>query len=373
MENDGFFSRESIPFEYFVGVLLMSYGFGIIGLGLIADFHARAIKEMRNGELVASFSRDKKKASIFAEKYHCQAYDSLEKFLSHPGLDIVNICTPSGAHLEPATMASEAGKHLIIEKPLEITLQRCDEIIRVCEKNKVKCSGIFQSRFFPLSRIIKNAIQQGRFGQLVLCDAYVKWQRSQDYYDDGGWHGTLLLDGGGALMNQSIHAIDLLHYFAGDVIEISACIDTIGHQRIEVEDNAVAILKFKNGALGIIEGSTSVYPGFLKRIEISGTDGSIIMEEEALKTWDFKKEKEEDKKMILQFMSLKNTSGGGVSDPGAISYQGHKIQFEDMVEAIGQDRKPYIDGYEARKAVEIVLAIYQSAREKKAVQLPISY
>ena len=349
----------------------MNYGFGIIGLGLIADFHAQAIRELRDGKLVACLSRNQEKAMSFASKYQCQASHSLEDFLSNPDLDIVNICTPSGAHLEPAIRAAEAGKHLIVEKPLEITLQRCDQIIRVCKKNGVKLTGIFQSRFFPLSKIIKNAIKQGRFGQLVLCDAYVKWQRNQDYYDKGGWHGTLHLDGGGALMNQSIHAIDLLNYFAGDVMEVSSCVATIGHQGIEVEDNAVASLRFKNGALGVIEGSTSVYPGFLKRIEISGTDGSAIMEEEILKNWDFKVKKEQDKEIIQQFMS-DNVSGGGVSDPGAISYQGHIKQFENMIDAIRKDKKPLIDGYEARKAVEIVIAIYQSAREKKIVHLPLS-
>ena len=350
----------------------MIYGLGIIGLGLIADFHARAIEEMTGGKLVACLSRDRKKASAFAEKYHCQGYVSLEDFLSHPGLDIVTICTPSGAHLEPAIQAAKAGKHLLIEKPLEITLKRCDQIIEACEANNVKCSGIFQSRFFPLSFIIKDAIIQGRFGQLVLCDAYVKWQRNQAYYENGGWHGTLRLDGGGALMNQSIHAIDLLVYFAGDVIEVSGYVDTIGHHRIEVEDNAVTTLKFKNGALGVVEGSTSVYPGFLKRIEISGTDGSVILEEESLKAWDFRKKIEEDT-LIIQQYSSDNTSGGGVSDPGAISFQGHKKQFEDMVKAIDENRQPFIDGYEARKAVEIILAIYQSAYKKKAIHLPLSY
>lgn len=350
----------------------MSYGFGIIGLGLIADFHARAIAEVAGGKLVACLSRDKKKASAFSEKYHCQGYVSLEDFLSHPGLDIVTICTPSGTHLEPALKAAEAGKHLLVEKPLEVTLPRCDQILEACKKNQVKCSGIFQSRFFLLSRMIKNAIEQGRFGQLVLCDAYVKWQRSQAYYDDGGWHGTLRLDGGGALMNQSIHAIDLLYYFAGDVIEISAFVDTIGHQGIEVEDNAVAIVKFKNGALGVIEGSTSIYPGFLKRIELSGTDGTAVMEEESLKVWDFRNKMREDEQMIQKYSSI-NLSGGGASDPGAISYQGHKIQFEDMIKAIEEDRQPFIDGYEARKAVEIVRAIYQSATERKSVYLPLSY
>jgi len=347
----------------------MNYGFGIIGLGLVADFHARAIKEMKGGRLIACVSKNKDKATTFAKKFNCQACYSLEEFFSHPDLDIVNICTPSGAHLEPAIIAAEAGKHLIIEKPLEINLQRCDKIINVCEKNAVKLSGIFQSRFFPLSRIIKNAIKQDRFGQLVLCDAYVKWQRDQAYYDDGVWHGTKHLDGGGALMNQSIHAIDLLYYFAGDIIEISGYVNTIGHKRIEVEDNAVAILKFKNGALGVIEGSTSVYPGFLKRIEISGTKGSAIMEEETLKNWDFRKETKGDKEIIQEFMSG-NTTGGGASDPRSISYQGHKKQFEDMVEAINKNRQPLVDGNEARKSVEIVLAIYQSARERKAVHLP---
>lgn len=349
------------------------YGFGIIGLGLIADFHARAINEMAGGKLVACLSRDKNKAINFAEKYKCYPYHSLEEFLLHQDLDIVTICTPSGAHLEPAVKAAEAGKHIIIEKPLEISLQRCDKIIKTCEENRVKLAGIFQSRFSPLCQIIKNAIEEERFGRLVLCDAYVKWQRSQDYYDNCIWHGTLSLDGGGALINQSIHAIDLLSYFVGDVAELFAYIDTIGHCRIDVEDNAVVVLKFKRGALGVVEGSTSVYPGFLKRLEISGTEGSVIIEEDILKVWDFKVKKKEDDSIIKKFMFQENISGGGASDPANISYLGHKKQFEDMVESIEHNHSPLVDGFEARKAVEIVLAAYQSAREKKPIHLPLSY
>lgn len=351
----------------------MSFGFGIVGLGLIADFHAQAISKIKKGKLVACLSRDKNKAEAFAKKYNCQPYHSWEKFLAHPDLDIVNICTPSGAHLEPAVRAAQAGKHLIVEKPLEITLQRCDEIIRVCFENKVKLAGIFQSRFSPLCELIKKAIEDGRFGQLVLCDAYVKWQRSQSYYDEGGWHGTLKLDGGGALINQSIHAIDLLAYFAGEVKELSAFTNTIGHTGIEVEDNAVVLLKFKCGSLGVIEGSTSVYPGFLKRLEISGTCGSVIIEEDVLKFWDFRHKTKEDDYIRKNFGFKKNISGGGVSDPAAISYLGHKKQFEDMIEAIEQDRKPLVDGLEARKAVEIVLAAYQSAQQKRIIHLPLLY
>ena len=348
----------------------MSYGFGIIGLGLIADFHARAIKEMRGGKLVACCSRNQEKADRFAEKYQCKGYSSLEQFLGHPGLDIVNICTPSGAHLEPALAAAEAGKHLIVEKPLEITLSRCDQIIRACEKNGVKLTSIFESRFFKLTSIIKKAVDQGRFGQMVLCDAYIKWYRSQEYYDKGGWRGSWKLDGGGALMNQSIHAVDLLQYFAGEVEEIQALTETIGHQGIDVEDNAIALLRFRSGALGVIEGSTSVYPGFLKKIEISGTQGSVIMEEEDLKAWCFKKELLEDKKIRKQFFS-QTKSGGGASDPGVIDFLGHQYQFENMAEAIKNNNEPLIDGYEARKAVEIILGIYKSAREGKRVKLPL--
>jgi len=348
----------------------MSYGFGIIGLGLIADFHARAIEAMQGGRLVACCSRNQERADEFAKKYQCKGYSALEQFLSHPGLDIVNICTPSGAHLEPALAVAAAEKHLIVEKPLEITLSRCDQIIRACEENDVKLTSIFESRFFELTCIIKKAVEQGRFGQMVLCDAYIKWYRSQEYYDKGGWRGTWKLDGGGALMNQSIHAVDLLQYFAGEVEEVQALTETIGHERIEVEDNAVALLRFRSGALGVIEGSTSVYPGFLKRIELSGTKGSVIMEEEDLKTWCFTKELPEDREIRNQFIS-RTKSGGGASDPGSIDFRGHQYQFENMVEAIKNNNEPLINGYEARKAVEIILGIYKSAREGKKVKLPL--
>jgi len=348
----------------------MTYGFGIVGLGLIAEFHAKAIKAMKKGKLVACCSRSQAKVDIFATKYNCTGYSSIKEFCSHPGLDIVTICTPSGAHLEPSLKIAKVGKQLIVEKPLEISLERCDKIIEVCEKNKVKLAGIFPSRFHDITKVIKSEIDEGRFGKLVLGDAYVKWYRSQEYYNRGGWHGTWELDGGGALMNQSIHAIDLLQYFMGPVEEVQSFTETIGHKRIKVEDNAVAIIRFKNGALGVIEGSTSVYPGFLKRIEISGTKGSAIMEEENLKGWSFVNEKLEDK-IIRKRFAIKTEIGGGAANPAAIGFHGHQRQFEDMVRALETDSKPLVDGYEARKAVEIILAIYKSAREGKKVKLPL--
>jgi predicted dehydrogenase len=294
----------------------------------------------------------------------------MQEFLAHFGLDIVTICTPSGFHLEPALEVAEARKHLIVEKPLEITLERCDKIIDACQKNNVKLAGIFQSRFSDVARVIKKTLDEGRFGKLVLGDAYVKWYRSQQYYDDGGWHGTLKFDGGGALMNQSIHAIDLLQWFMGPVGSVSAFTGTLGHERIEVEDVSVAALHFKSGAFGVIEGTTAIYPGFLKKIEICGTQGSAVLVEEDLKAWSFSEEREEDKEILEKF-AAKTETGGGAADPAAISFQGHQRQFEDFVEALETGRKPLVNGPEARKAVEIILAIYQSAREGRRVTLPL--
>ena len=348
----------------------MSFGFGIIGLGLIADFHAKAIQAMTNGSVAACYSRSQQKADAFGQKYACQGYADLDQFLAHPGLDIVTICTPSGAHLDPAIQAARAGKHLLIEKPLEVTLERCDQIIDACENQQVKLAGIFQSRFSDVARLMKHALEKGRFGQSVLGDAYVKWYRSQQYYDEGGWHGTQQLDGGGALMNQSIHAIDLLQWFMGPVDAVNAFAGTRGHERIEVEDVAVATLRFKSGAFGVIEGTTAIYPGFLKKIDICGTRGSAILEEESLKAWVFD-EKEEEDATILEKFGTKTETGGGAADPSAISFQGHQRQFEDFVEAIETGREPLVNGIEARKAVEIILAIYQSAREGRQISLPL--
>lgn len=348
----------------------MSYGFGIVGLGLIADFHAQAIQNMTGGKLVACLSRSEDKANAFAKKYNCRGYASMDAFLTNPELDIVTVCTPSGYHMEPALKAIESGKHVIVEKPLEITLERCDKIIDAAERAGVKLATVFPSRFHEVAGIIKSTIESGRFGKLVLGDAYVKWFRSQEYYDNGGWHGTKKLDGGGALMNQSIHAIDVLQWFMGPVHSVQAYSSVLGHKRIEVEDTAVAVLKFENGAMGVIEGSTAVYPGFLKRIEINGTNGSVILEEEDLKEWSFKEETKADKEIKEKFTAVTD-SGGGVSDPGAISFRLHQLQFEDFIKSLSSGGTSLVEGKEGRKAVEIILAIYKSASTGKMVKLPL--
>jgi predicted dehydrogenase len=218
--------------------------------------------------------------------------------LVQPGLDVVCVCTPSGAHMEPAVRAAEAGKHVVVEKPLEITLPRCDAIIAACDTARVRLCTIFPSRFTAANLRLKEAIDLGRFGRLTLGDTYVKWWRTQQYYDSGGWRGTWDLDGGGALMNQAIHNIDLLYWLMGEVASITALTATLAHLRIEVEDTAVAALRFKNGALGVIEAATSAYPGLLKRTEIHGDRGSARVEQDDITLWDFQEKVPSDNEVL---------------------------------------------------------------------------
>ncbi|MBW3597262.1 MAG: Gfo/Idh/MocA family oxidoreductase, partial [Planctomycetes bacterium] len=274
----------------------MAVGFGVIGCGMIAKFHAAAIKDIRNAKLAACFDAFPAAADRLAQQEGCRAYHELDAMLADPAVQVVTICTPSGAHLEPAVAAAKAGKHVIVEKPLEITLKRCDKIIEACEKAGVVVSTIFPSRFHESSKLLKTAMEKGRFGRLTMGDAFVKWYRTQEYYDSGAWRGTWELDGGGALMNQAIHSVDLLTWLMGPVAEISAFTGTLAHSKIPVEDVAVATLRFENGAVGVIEASTAAYPGYLKRIEIHGSEGSAGLEEEDIKFWDFKKTTAQDKK-----------------------------------------------------------------------------
>ena len=350
------------------------YGFGIIGCGMIADFHAKAIAEMDRAELVCCMDMVPANAERVAAANGITAYYDLESMLAHPGLDIVTIGSPSGAHLEPCVAAAEAGKHVICEKPLEVTLERCDEMIRVCEENKVMLAGVLPRRFHKSTIQFKKAIDDGRLGRMSLADAYIKWYRTQEYYDSGAWRGTWALDGGGALMNQSIHTIDLLCHLAGEVDTVMAVADQLAHERIEVEDNAAAVLRFKNGALGVIEGSTCCFSktGHAAEVHVCGTEGSIFMKDDAFTVWDFKNETEEDDRIRAEFKAQDGV-GAGAADPKAISYKPHLVNFEDAVAALDQGKKPTVDGYEARKSVEIILAVYASALAGgKPIKLPLA-
>jgi len=349
----------------------MPIGFGIVGCGMISNFHAQAIAEIPDAELAACYDMIPEAADKFAAEKQCTAFHQLEDLLADNRVQVVTICTPSGAHEDPAVAAAEAGKHVLVEKPLEITLAKCDAIIEACDQNGVKLGTIMPSRFSEANLALKQAIDTGRFGKLTLGDTYVKWWRSQEYYDSGGWRGTWKLDGGGSYMNQAIHNVDLLYWFMGDVAQVCGLTDTLAHERIEVEDTGTAVVRFKNGALGTLEATTSAFPGLLKKTEIHGTGGSAIVEQDDILLWDFAEAKPEDDEIRTKFGKGSATSGGA-ADPKAISHVGHQKQFEDFLQAVQSDTKPLVDGHEGRKSVEIILAIYQSSWTGRRVELPLS-
>jgi predicted dehydrogenase len=349
------------------------YGIGIVGCGMVADFHAQAIRAMRGGHLAGVCSRQPANARRLAERYGCTAYTDYRALLTDPRLDIVAIATPSGAHLEPVEQAARAGKHIVCEKPLEVTLERIDRMIRVCRDNKVMLAAIFQRRFLAATRQFKQAVDAGRLGKISLADAYIKWYRTQDYYDSGAWRGTWRLDGGGALINQAIHTIDLLYYLAGEVEWVCGFADRRLHTRIETEDNAVAILKFRSGALGVIQGSTACYSptGHPAEVHLCGADGSIFMQDDSFTVWQFRRQRASDRRIRAKFAPV-DGPGAGAADPAAINFIPHQRAFEDAVRALKNGTAPMVDGAEGRKAVEIILAIYRSALAGgKPVRLPL--
>jgi predicted dehydrogenase len=345
-------------------------GFAIVGCGLIARFHARALAEVPQSKVVALVSRSRANAQKMADELglKCDLATDLATVLARKDVHVVIVTTPSGAHMEPAVAAAEAGKHVVVEKPLEITLDRCDRIIAACEKNNVKLCTIFPSRFGDANQTLKSAVSAGRFGRLTLGETTCKWWRPQSYYDEGGWKGTQALDGGGALMNQAIHNVDLLLWMMGPVTHISGFTATLAHERIEVEDTAVACMRFANGALGVIQATTSVHPGLPKTIAVHGDRGTVVIEQDDVLRWEFATAAPEDQKVKERFAQKVGASGGS-SNPAAISHVGHARQLTDFVQAIEAGRLPLVDGREGRKAVEVILAIYRSATTGRTVEL----
>ncbi len=261
------------------------WNFGIVGTGLIADFHARAILSLENARLGGISGRSIDKAKKLAVKYGCEPYDDYKKMIADPRIEIIAIATASGFHLEPAVEAAKHGKHVICEKPLEITLKRIDKMIEAHDKAGTQLGGIFNFRYNESVKVLKEAIDKRRFGKLTYAAVYVPWWRNESYYT-GSWHGTLDMDGGGAMMNQSIHMIDMLQYLIGPVKSLQAYSSTLVHD-IEAEDTAAAVLKFKNKALGVIYGTTASWPGQFRRLEITGSKGTVIQVENSFKVWQF--------------------------------------------------------------------------------------
>ncbi|MCO8244826.1 Gfo/Idh/MocA family oxidoreductase [Haladaptatus sp. AB643] len=337
----------------------MTFRIGIVGIGSVADTHARGIEEIATAELVAGSCRTRSKGEAFATKYGCAWYEDYEAMFAEADLDIALVCTPSGNHLQPATAAAEWGVHVLCEKPLEITTERIDEMITACEHADARLGGIFQNRYHPAARTVHEAAVSGRFGDLAAVSVSVPWWRPDEYYEDA-WQGTQALDGGGALINQSIHGVDMAQWLAGaaldvdheenPVAEVFAYTDTLGHDgpEIEVEDTAVLSLRYRDGTLGQVLATTSMYPGLEKRIQIGGRDGSAEIVAEEHGEWQFRHERG-------------NATETLASSPPADDRSEYGRNVEAFLDAVESDEPYELDGYEARKAVAIVRAAYESA------------
>jgi predicted dehydrogenase len=346
-------------------------GFAIVGCGLIARFHARALADVPGTRVAALVSRRLESARKLAAEagLSCECSTDLGAVLARPDVQAVIVTTPSGAHREPAVAAARAGKHVVVEKPLEITTERCDRIIDECDRHGVLLGVIFPSRFGDANRALKAAAESGRFGRLTLGETACKWWRPQSYYDEGGWKGTKALDGGGALMNQAVHNVDLLQWLMGPVAAVAAFTATLAHERIEVEDTAVACLRFAGGALGVIQAATSAWPGLPKTVAVHGDRGTVVVEQEDVLQWEFEPETDADRQVRQRF-ARKVGASGGASNPAAISHEGHARQLADFVRALRTGTPPLVDGREGRKAVAIIEAVYRSAATGRAVELP---
>lgn len=343
------------------------YGIAVVGAGNIAAAHIDAVSRLPNARLTGVASRTVAKAQALAERHGTRAYDSVEQAVNDPAVDIVAVCTPSGAHLDVALLAIKAGKHVVVEKPLEVTAERARRLSDAAEQAGVALATIFMSRFGDANAFVKGAVEQGRLGPLVQGDAYVKWYRDQAYYDSGAWRGTWSLDGGGALMNQAIHQVDLLLWIMGPVAEVFAYADTLTHERLEVEDTLVAVLRFANGALGSISAATSLWPGRPKALHVHGADGVAIVEDDVLVDWRTRSGGDEERTEVLARYGGHAT--GGAADPMAISFENHRRQYADLLAALDEGRAPAVDGYEGVRSVALIEAIYRSVREGSPVRI----
>ena len=349
-------------------------GFAVVGLGM-GRHHCRSIKAAQGAELVAVCDIDAGRREKAMADYGCRGYASVEELLKDPDVDVVNVAVPTGLHAEVGVKVAQSGRHVICEKPLDVNLEKADALIMACKDHGVKLASIFQRRLHPLSRRIKEAVDTGRLGRVHYADIHLYWWRADSYYAGGnppGWRGTFALDGGGACMNQGIHSIDFIGWVMGGVDTVYARTGTYTHN-IEAEDVGTVIVTFKNGALGNITCTTSAYPGLTNDFHIFGNHGSIALQDEKVVTWRIQREggtpaDEEEEERQMQAM-YSGSSASGAADPMAVGFDGHTIHVEDMVQAIREDREPIIAGTDARHAVEICVAIQESARAGKEVKV----
>jgi UDP-N-acetyl-2-amino-2-deoxyglucuronate dehydrogenase len=344
-------------------------GFGVVGLGMGA-YHASAIVEAKGAKLIALCDADEGRLNKTNENFKVKAYTNYTDMLNDSEIDVINVCTPSYLHVDMAILAVKAGKHVIVEKPVDISVKKIDMLIEEGKKAGVKMGAIFQSRTTPLNKRIKATIDNGRLGKVIGVHGLLPWYREQSYYQGphGSWKGTWDKDGGGSLMNQGVHTVDLLQWFGGRVKSVFGAYGVFAHD-ISAEDKTVAVLKFENGALGTLMTTTAAYPGISQNILIHGDKGIISKEEDQLTSWKIKgeREREEETEMLNLYGPHEKRGATTASDPMAVGASGHTGIIEDIIQCILEDKEPIISIESAKHAVEIVNAIYESGKTGKEI------
>jgi UDP-N-acetyl-2-amino-2-deoxyglucuronate dehydrogenase len=352
-----------------------TYGWGIVGCGVIAPTHVRAIAAQPGARLVGVTDIEPAKATAFAAAHGVTAYPDLDALLADPAVAIVSVCVPSGLHAEIGVRAAAAGKHVVIEKPIDVTLPAADRLIAAVADAGTKMTVISQHRFDPGHIRARDQVQSGALGRLVLGEAAVKWYRSQAYYDSGAWRGTWELDGGGAVMNQGVHYVDLIRWLMGPVDSITALCATQAHEGIEVEDVALATLRFASGAVGLIQATTVAYPGFAASVSVTGTGGTIVVEDGVVTTEELLADRGEvgaygtGAAARAADRAAKASGVAAAADPAALADAGHIAQLADFLDAIDHDREPLVSGAEGRATLALVRALYDSADTATTITL----
>jgi predicted dehydrogenase len=328
---------------------------GLIGAGNISDTHARALREVPGAVVAAVVAPTRAHAEQLASRHGAAAYDSLDRFLDHRPLDLVVVGSPSGLHADHGIAAAARGLHVLVEKPIDVAVARADALIAAAARAGVTLGVIFQDRLKPDVLRMKALVEGDRLGRPILADARVKWYRPPSYFEQSRWRGTHALDGGGALMNQGVHTVDLLLWLFGPVRRVTAKTGALLHA-IEVEDTAVAILEFANGALGTLEAATSAYPGYSRRIELTGANGTLVLDGDDLVAIDLKDARADEQP------SRGSSATVSAASPVVADASAHVRVFQDFVDAVAARRAPACDGPGARRSVELIEAVYRSAR-----------
>ena len=342
------------------------FGFGVIGAGVVSAYHAKAIEAQPDARIVSVAAVGKDEGEKFAREHNCEFVPDWREMIKRDDIQAVSICTPSGLHAEQAIAVANAGKHIMVEKPMAINLKDATEMIVAARDNNVKLGVIFQKRTEEATNKIRNAIRSGFFGKMIFGDASIKYWRNQEYYDGGAWRGTWAMDGGGSSMNQGSHGIDILLYMMGDVEKIYAKTDTMSHN-IEVEDVAIAILTYKNGAYGRLQTSTVVNPGKGNNFEFNGTLGTAILSEDTITSWTHSDSKETLAEETIT--EVKANTGMAASSATQFSHNGFAIQIGNLISAAKNGDELICSGIEGRKSLQLIMGIYESSRRKEELYL----